>query len=171
MSRSDLLTAANGITFARLVLFAVFLLLLSQNRFAVAIGFFVAAWALDAADGYVARWLGQESKFGSQLDKIVDRVILILGVLALIKTAYLPAAAIFLLTKDIGLAPVLTIHAMRQEGLAGAGRLGKLMAAIQGGGIFWLLLGWPYSQLVIGFVAVLGGLVAWQHLRFVAWPR
>lgn len=171
MASKDLLTAANVVTLARLPIFIAFLWYLAQGRLALALGFFVAAWALDAVDGLLARWLKQETVLGSTLDKIIDRIILGLGILALIRLGYLPRSAILLLSKDFALLPVLTIHGARGESLAGAGLPGKVITVVQGVAVFWLLLQWPYPAVVIGAVAVAGAFVASRHLYHVAYRK
>ncbi len=169
MANKDLFTAANAVTLVRLPIFFAFLWYLAQDRLAWALILFVAAWALDAVDGLLARWLKQETALGSTLDKIIDRIILGLGILALIRLAYLPRSAILLLAKDLALLPVLTIHGARGESLAGAGLSGKTMTFVQGAAVFWLLAEWSYQEIVIGAVAIAGGVVACRHLYQVAY--
>jgi phosphatidylglycerophosphate synthase len=166
---STYFTVANGITVFRFFLFIIFTVLLFQDRFDIAVWFFVAAWALDVVDGFAARMLQQASIIGDQLDKWIDRMILGFGTLFLIRTGYLPDAAILLFTKDIGLLPVLSIHAARNEPMRDMGKVGKVMAFVQGVSVFWLLFGLPYEHIVIGGVALAGGMIAVWHLRRVVY--
>ncbi|MBL4701760.1 MAG: CDP-alcohol phosphatidyltransferase family protein [Phycisphaeraceae bacterium] len=73
----------NMLTIARLVLSAVFFLLLNQYRYPqgnavylwVAMGVFIIAALTDIADGYLARRLKVESTFGRIMDPFADKVL------------------------------------------------------------------------------------------------
>lgn len=160
-------TLANAITVSRLFIFFGSLWFLAMGESTLAIVLFAIAWGLDAIDGLVARLMGEVSEFGSQLDKVIDRIIVGIGLLAFIRLGLLPRAAILLITKDIALAPAITILAARDEPDPGLGRLGKTVTLLQGVAIIWLALGYgvEYQAYVIGFVAVVGFLAAFLHLR------
>ena len=76
-------TVPNGIGFVRLALIPAFLVIGLSSDTGVeplaAIIFAVVAWA-DYADGIAARVTGQYSRFGALLDPIVDRLLVISGV-------------------------------------------------------------------------------------------
>jgi cardiolipin synthase (CMP-forming) len=76
-------TVPNGIGFVRLALIPVFLIIAMSSETGVeplaAAIFAVVAWA-DYADGIAARVTGQYSRFGALLDPIVDRLLVISGV-------------------------------------------------------------------------------------------
>jgi len=78
-------TVPNAIGFARLALIPVFLVLSLSSDTGTdalpAIIFAVVAWS-DYADGIAARVTGQYSRFGALLDPIVDRLLIISGVVA-----------------------------------------------------------------------------------------
>ncbi len=161
------LTLANGITVVRLLIFFVSLWYLAQGFEYIAIVLFAVAWGLDAVDGLAARLMGQTSELGSQLDKIIDRIIVIVGLLAFIRLGLLPRVAILIATKDVALAPSMTILAANNRSDPGLGRFGKTVTLLQGLSIIWLTLGYaPEAQIyVIGFVAVVGFVAAFLHLR------
>jgi cardiolipin synthase len=158
-------TLANGITVGRLGLFGWALWLLAQGDTYQAIILFAIAWGLDAVDGLAARFLGQASEFGSQFDKIVDRIIVGLGLLAFIRLGLLPRAAILILTKDFALVPLMTILAAEKRNDPGLGQFGKTVTLLQGLSILVLLLGFArgYEMFVIGFAAVVGFAAAYLH--------
>ena len=52
--------------------FAIYLVI--TNQAALAIQFAVAAFLLDATDGFIARKLGKDSNFGRQLDGMIDAI-------------------------------------------------------------------------------------------------
>jgi cardiolipin synthase len=76
-------TVPNGIGFVRLALIPVFLVIAMSSETGVeplaAAIFAAVAWA-DYADGIAARVTGQYSRFGALLDPIVDRLLVISGV-------------------------------------------------------------------------------------------
>lgn len=155
---------ANAVTVSRLGFFAACIWFLRAGRPGVAIIFFVVAWGLDAIDGVIARRLGQATILGSQLDKAIDRIIIIGSVVFLLRYAYLPAMAVFLLVKDIGLFMALTIKPVSTP-FPAAGILGKLTSLMQGAGILWLFFGFPGEVLIVTIVGLLGGYVAVDYLR------
>ena len=77
-------TVANVITFCRLILTLIFLVLFSTggNRW-VALGCYVTAAVTDFLDGQIARRTQTVSWLGKIMDPIMDRVLLITGVLGL----------------------------------------------------------------------------------------
>lgn len=159
-----MITWANSITASRILFFVLFVEELAYSRPYSAIVFFLIAWGLDAIDGTVARYMGDESAFGSQLDKTIDRIILLGSGVFLARYTYIPSIALFLFTKDIGLAMALTA---KKKGIVfpSASWKGKLASVLQGMGILWLFLGLPFQYIIVGIVGVFGGWVAVDYLR------
>ena len=155
---------ANAVTVSRLGFFAACIWFLRAGRPGVAILFFVIAWGLDAVDGAIARRLGQATILGSQLDKTIDRIIIIGSVVFLLRYEYIPAMAVFLLVKDIGLSMALGVRPASVP-FPSAGVLGKLTSILQGLGILWLYFGFPGEVLIVTIVGLLGGYVAVDYLR------
>ena len=85
------LTAPNVVTAARLAAVPVFLWLLFgvQNRVAAA-GLLAVLGATDWVDGWLARRLGQVSTLGKVLDPVADRVLLGVGVAAIMVDGSVP---------------------------------------------------------------------------------
>lgn len=158
------LTVANAITAFRLVLFGLFVWTIWQDNQLLTVGLFAAIWALDGLDGFAARRLHQETDIGFLFDKVVDRCLIVGGSILLLAAGRIQPAALFLLTKDIGLLPALTIHAQRGERIASVGLLGKLTTFLQGASLIYLLLDGPWPLAVIAVVAVVGALTAVRHL-------
>ncbi|MDA1168918.1 MAG: CDP-alcohol phosphatidyltransferase family protein [bacterium] len=159
-----MITWANSITASRIIFFALCIVELSYSRPYSAIAFFLLAWGLDAIDGPIARYMGQESAFGSQLDKTIDRIVLLGSVVFLTRYNYIPPFAIFLFTKDIGLAMALTAK-KRGVIFPSAAWKGKLASVLQGCAILWLFFGFPFQQGIVAIVAVFGAFVAVDYLR------
>lgn len=155
---------ANAVTISRLGFFAAFIWQLQAGNSWEAIVLFAIAWGLDAIDGTIARSLGTASTLGSQLDKAVDRIIIIGSVMFLLRYGYLPHAAIFLLVKDIGLSMALNAKPSGNP-YPSAGTLGKITSVLQGLGILWLFFGLPGQIFVVTSIALLGGYVAVDYLK------
>src|SRR5262249_39623091 len=65
----------NSLTVGRLGLGAVMLVALARGWYAVALALFLVAALSDALDGYLARRLNQAAAIGSQLDPLVDKLL------------------------------------------------------------------------------------------------
>jgi len=163
------LTAANALTAGRLLLLLYFLWLISQGQVQRAVVVFVVAWALDGLDGWLARHWHQATHFGFIFDKTVDRLLLLLGVVALVRVAVLPPPALLLLTKDLALVPMLTMKQDEQSEMLSLGVWGRVMTLLQGLAVLWLALGGPFPLSVITVVAVVGGVVGGHHLYRVVY--
>lgn len=157
-------TLANLITASRLVFFALCIGELANRNPDTAIAWFALAWGLDAVDGLIARVMGQETIFGSQLDKAIDRIILIGGGVFLIRYGYLPPFAVFLFVKDIGLSMALQARPTGSL-FPSAGFLGKAVSALQGATIIWMFFGLPGQIALTMCLGILGGFVAVRYLR------
>ena len=154
---------ANAVTVSRLFFFAGCIWQLGSGHPISAIVLFSVAWGLDAIDGTIARLIGQETSMGSQLDKIIDRMIIIGSVVFLIRYEYLPPMSVFLLVKDIGLS--IALH-LKPAGTSfpSAGTFGKLTSVFQGIGILYLFFGFSGGVYIVILVALLGGYVAVGYL-------
>lgn len=93
-------TIPNAIGFARLALIPVFLVLALSSESGTdalpAVIFAVVAWS-DYADGIAARLTGQYSRFGALLDPVVDRLLVISGVVVTWRFELLPRWALAVL--------------------------------------------------------------------------
>ncbi len=87
---SAILTAPNAISFARLLLTPVCLLLLAQGRYVLGLWITAVVGASDILDGWLARRTGQVSRFGQLLDPFADRLLLASIAIALAMRGVLP---------------------------------------------------------------------------------
>ena len=71
-----MLNIANLITLSRIALTPVVIFFMIQNSWDIALLVFIAAAVTDLLDGFVARCMGQENKFGKILDPIADKILL-----------------------------------------------------------------------------------------------
>lgn len=86
-----ILTVPNVISIGRLLCVPVFLWLLFGQEDRYAAGLLLAALGIsDCADGWIARHLHQESRLGRILDPTADRILLGVGVVALLADGSMP---------------------------------------------------------------------------------
>ena len=78
-----ILTIPNFITFFRLVLILPFVFLLSMHETIFAALLFIVIAVLDGVDGFIARSMKQQSKFGEMLDSTSDVTLLVVSFLSL----------------------------------------------------------------------------------------
>ena len=134
-------TVANVITFCRLILTIVFLVLFSTggNRW-VALGCYVTAAVTDFLDGQIARRTQTVSWLGKIMDPIMDRVLLITGVLGRLIIGELP---LFVIGRDVYLTlGALVVRRFRRRPIDVV-FVGKAATAFLMTGFSLLLLGIP----------------------------
>ena len=71
------LTVANQLTFLRILLIPVFVLLVTYGYLGAALIVFLTAGATDALDGLIARRADQRSSLGAWLDPMADKLLLV----------------------------------------------------------------------------------------------
>src|SRR5688572_26978789 len=71
------LTAANQLTFLRLLLAPVFAICMLYNRPGWALITFAVAGITDLLDGVIARWSGQSTTLGAWLDPMADKILIV----------------------------------------------------------------------------------------------
>jgi cardiolipin synthase len=74
--KSRILTVPNQLTFLRLAFLPFFVIAISYDRYALALGILVAGGLTDALDGQLARGLNQKTALGAYLDPIADKLLL-----------------------------------------------------------------------------------------------
>lgn len=145
----DARNVPNLLTFARIVMIPVVLVLLARGAprdcFWAACVYSLAA-ITDMLDGYLARRQGLVSVLGKFLDPLADKLIVASTLVWLVPMGRIPAwAVVLLISREI------TITALRSiasaEGLViAAGDGGKVKTALQMIGIIALILGYPYEM-------------------------
>jgi len=80
MPLGSVLTAPNVITFIRLSLLPLYVMLLDDQRIVAGSFFLGFLAATDWVDGYVARRFNQVSEFGKVLDPVADRAVFFVGI-------------------------------------------------------------------------------------------
>lgn len=110
-SRRSLLTFPNGITLVRLLCLPIFLWMLFGRDSRLAAGIMIGCLgATDWVDGWVARRFNQTSPFGAVFDPTVDRLLFIVGLLALgLDGAVNIVVAILILAREIGVGLMMVV--------------------------------------------------------------
>lgn len=155
---------ANIITGSRLVWFVIFIWAVVIDWRQLAVITFLAAWGLDAVDGFVARRLGQATGFGYIFDKAVDRTIVVAGVIILLMYQVVPDFGLLILTKDIAALPAMTAQLKSRTALPSMGKGGKVAVVGQGLAVFWLWAGLPGGLWVVMAVAAVGAVVGGRYV-------
>jgi cardiolipin synthase (CMP-forming) len=156
-------TVPNGIGFVRLALIPLFLVLgLSSDTGTdqlPAILFAVVAWA-DYADGIAARVTGQYSRFGALLDPIVDRLLVISGVVVCWYHELLPRWALALLVAREVFMLAAGRYALKRGVELKINWWGRLAVTPVMSALFAGLVGWKTAGAVAIYIGVAMALVA-----------
>jgi cardiolipin synthase len=157
------LTIPNAIGFLRLALIPVFLIVAlssSDGRSALAAALFAAIGWADYLDGFTARLTGQFSRLGALLDPIIDRLLVIAGMVVAWDFRLLPRWAIALVVARELLMLVLSRDSLRRGMEIKINWLGRLGVAPMMGapffamaGVHWLALAMLYVGLVLAWLA------------------
>jgi CDP-diacylglycerol--glycerol-3-phosphate 3-phosphatidyltransferase/cardiolipin synthase len=130
----------------------------------------IASAITDVLDGWYARRTGQVTKTGAMVDGIMDKVFVLIVVLALILTWRLSLVETLELgTREAGeLMIAAWLMATRRERLAASHRaqpLGKLTTVLQYLTIGSAIAGWPMTASLALLTAVAGALAAAAYFR------
>jgi CDP-diacylglycerol--glycerol-3-phosphate 3-phosphatidyltransferase len=125
------LNLPNTITLCRLLLIPVFLVLWWTQFYLTATAVFFIASATDLLDGHIARARNQETKLGTLLDPLVDKILVTTGFIMLVEMQILPGwAVVLILTREFLVTGLRTV--LLDKGvLLSAGPLGKLKTLLQ----------------------------------------
>jgi cardiolipin synthase len=99
---SRIMTIPNLITIARLLMVPLIIVMIGQDRWAVAFLLFAAAGISDAVDGLIARKFDLRSELGAYLDPLADKALLVSIYVALSVFGILPGwVAVIVVSRDI----------------------------------------------------------------------
>lgn len=142
---TQIFTLANVITFCRLALTIVFLVLFSGGEHrALALVCYVVAATTDFLDGQVARRTQTVSWLGKIMDPIMDRVLLFTGVIGLLIVGDLPLwVPVFVIGRDAYLAVGSMVLQRYRRRPVDVSYVGKTATALLMFGFCDLLLGLP----------------------------
>lgn len=155
-------TVPNVLSFARLLAVGVFGWLILASHDVAAVVLLAVSGATDWLDGFLARKLNQRTELGAKLDPVVDRLYILVAIIALTARGIVPWwLLVILLARDVML--VLLVPSLRRSGVVAldVNRVGKaatlslllalpliLMAYSPALGIdFAGWIGWPLAAL------------------------
>lgn len=140
-----ILTIPNALSFVRLLLIPVFFgLYVGADQKIPGMAVFAVAACTDWIDGTVARATNTVTKLGRVLDPLVDRLLLIFGVIAVFCTGRVPLwIMILIFARDIILG-ILTLYMKKEYGNdLVVSYVGKFATAFMMIGFCMLMLDWP----------------------------
>jgi len=134
-----LFNAPTAITFSRILLIPIFVLIAAKNPFIGAVIFAIAS-ITDLLDGYVARRSKQVTKFGIILDPIADKLLVISALIIFVDMGLVPAwIAIVIIAREF-IVTGLRIVALSQDIVIPAEAGGKIKMTAQITSILVLLV-------------------------------
>lgn len=96
-----MLTLPNFLTLLRIIAVPVFLILVSNHHYGVALVIFMSAGITDTVDGVIARLMDSKSALGASLDPLADKLLLVSSFLILTWIGAVPPwLMILVLTRD-----------------------------------------------------------------------
>lgn len=137
----------NYLTFLRVTLIPIFVLLMLNNKNLWALGVFIIASLTDYLDGYFARKWNLVSDFGKLMDPIADKILVMAALVMLVAerdfinaAPWVPAwIVVLILAREIWVNGIRNIAASRGVVMA-AGQAGKIKSFLQMVAICLLLL-------------------------------
>jgi cardiolipin synthase len=98
----DVLTVPNIITFIRIIIVPAFAAALIYDRYDYALILFITAGFSDALDGFIARATKQKTRFGTFLDPLADKCLLITSFILFAVYGLIPKwLAITVISRDV----------------------------------------------------------------------
>jgi CDP-diacylglycerol--glycerol-3-phosphate 3-phosphatidyltransferase len=145
--REDALNLPNLLTFGRILVIPVVLLLLDRGTpedCLIAALVYSAAALTDLIDGWLARRMGVVSVLGKFLDPLADKLLVMAVLVYMVPMGRMPEwAVVLLIAREISVTGLRGIASSEGVVIA-AGDDGKSKTALQMVGILCLLLGYPY---------------------------
>ena len=156
-------TLPNAIGFARLAGIPVFLVIaLSSHNgqsTAAAVLYAVIGWA-DYLDGFVARLTGQYSRLGALLDPVIDRLLVLSGMVVVLRFDMLPRWAVALVIAREVFVLALSRYGLRHGVDLKINWAGRLGVAPTMGAVFFALIGLHTVALVMLYLGLALGVFA-----------
>lgn len=143
-----MLNLPNFLTLLRLAAIPVFLIFLSDHRYADALAIFVAAGVTDALDGAIARLMHSKTTLGAYLDPAADKLLLLSAFISLAFLNEVPRwLVVIVISRDVVVVlGYFLLFTMTQETMEVRPTVaGKLATFFQLGSVALVLVGlvWP----------------------------
>ena len=156
-------TLPNLIGYARLGLLAAFLAIAlssDDGRVPIATAFFTVAAGADYLDGLLARLTGQYSRLGALMDPLIDRLVVVCGVIVAWKFGLLPRWALaVLIARELAMV-VLVAGGLRLGLDLHINWIGRLAVWPTMGAFGAALFGWEGLDEVLLYVGLAGSIAA-----------
>ena len=176
------LSLPNILTITRIALVPVFavIYIVTDSFYWVAALLFAAAAFTDWLDGYLARKMGQTTRFGAFLDPVADKLIVVSALVLLIgnhNSLWLTLPGVIIIGREIVISALREWMAeMNRRGFVSVSWVARIKTTAQMVAIIVLLanppdlLPWTILGLVLLYVAVM--LTIWSMISYVraAWP-
>jgi CDP-diacylglycerol---glycerol-3-phosphate 3-phosphatidyltransferase len=174
----------NSVTFIRILLIPVFILVFYlpyKWTHAAAAGLFAVGAATDWLDGYLARKLNQQSRFGAFLDPVADKLLVAVTLVLLVQSdprAWLAITAAIIIGREIAVSALREFMAeMGQRSRVKVATVGKIKTTAQMLAILLMLYRVPVADVPIyeigyALLVVAAGLTLWSMFVYLqaAWP-
>jgi len=156
------MNAANKLTILRLLMIPVFVALVLHRQFNIAVWVFIAAAITDALDGFVARTFNMKTEFGTMIDPLADKLLIISAFICLVFVnniapetlipAYVPVVVI---ARDVLLIfGVAIVYVLRGRIEIKPSFLGKFTTFFQMLSIIFILLNFHYIKLLLNIMVI-----------------
>lgn len=167
------LTVPNIITLARILLTPLFIILLIQKRYGLALLIFVLACFTDLADGLIARHWEQRSPLGTVLDPLADKLLLVSSFVTLSIYRLIPSwLTVLVISRDaVLILGTLILKIMDYPLVIRPTPAGKTAAASQMLTVFLVLVAWQWpfpAPLLKGWFVLVGLLTAVSGIQYLA---
>ncbi len=174
----------NLLTFARIILvpiFAILYLIPGESTYLIAALLFGLAAFTDWLDGYLARRLSQTTPFGTFLDPVADKLIVVTALVLLIgahHNIWLTLPGIIIVSREIFISALREWMAeMNRRGLVAVSMLGKVKTTLQMVALAVLLANPPDPErylVIAGYVLLYAAalMTLWSMVVYLhaAWP-
>jgi len=173
--KTKIYNVPNILAFIRLCLAPImFILLIDRDLFGnihyswldyAAAFIFVLASATDFFDGYIARTFDQITTLGKILDPLADKMLTLAGFLGLMMLDRASPWAIYLiLTRELFITG-LRVSAVSQGMDIAASLMGKIKTVVQMIAIGFLLMEWPFANLILWIAVLLTIYSGYEYVR------
>jgi CDP-diacylglycerol--glycerol-3-phosphate 3-phosphatidyltransferase len=174
----------NSLTLVRILLIPVFILVFylpyHWTNAAAAVIFAVGALT-DWLDGYLARRLGQTSRFGAFLDPVADKLLVAVALVLLVQAdprAWLAITAAIIIGREIAVSALREFMAeIGQRSQVKVATVGKVKTVAQMSAIVLMLYrtpigGAPVYEIGFALLVIAAGLTLWSMVVYLraAWP-
>ena len=152
------MTAPNCISLLRIALiplFVYFLLAPSHTNNIIAASIFAALVLTDAVDGFLARKLNAATTFGKYIDPLADKILVITALIGLVELGAVSSVPVMIIVAREFAVTAWRLAAASKGIVMAADIFGKWKAAVQMLAVPFLILSWPYGELLLWIAVVL----------------